>query len=1285
MDALTSILSTCKKRINLDFLWEKTSLTSPNNMPRGRRKRSYTKGSDCQEDEYRRQKKRRDDDVDYLESPHHRSKTNERKTRHRRHYDDHQHSPSYNANNSSQTTTACSHHHHHHRDHYQDTESQGGYADSGGHHRHSGSRRRHRRRRHHRRSSYSSKRDQGESGGGGRGDEKSIEDDEDGHLIYRAGDILQARYEIVNTLGEGTFGKVVECKDIHKGGDRLALKIIKNVEKYREAAKLEINVLEKLRERDPQGKYLCVQMLDWFDFHGHMCIGFDMLGLSVFDFLKENNYVPYTLEQVRHISYQLCYAVNFLHENQLTHTDLKPENILFVNSDFDTYFNPKKSPFEFAGSVRTRLSKRDERRIKNTDIKLIDFGSATFDHEHHSTIVSTRHYRAPEVILELGWAQPCDVWSIGCIMFELYTGYTLFQTHDNKEHLAMMERILGSMPYRMTKKTKTNYFWHGRLDWDPTTSSGRYVRENCKPLYHYLKDKGQDHIHILEIIEQMLEYVPEQRITLKEALRHGFFESIRHKERENTLMSVPRDSLSEASANSSSTNLNELASDASVVPDGLSSTNSIGLVSAKSGKGVGVGVGSQPDTEAPGGKVSTGTTGNMAATPKKNEEVDGGFSGLAVAEAKRRRFNKLSRHHTMEDPTDMSDFQEIGQSLEAISSKDSTSKPEATAGTASVPKQEEASASNDKSASTSSAVGRRRVSRLEALKHAKTMDYGELGHQDYEPEEEPKSVLDRPIPRQRTESKGEAPVTARRRRREKQFREKTPPGGQKPSESSFDDEVFDTPISMKVGDVANSMLNPSASEFVPKIGYVRRPAYEIAEMEKQKEAKLQEKSNAEKSLTLSDMKFPSKDKLKTQETQTLLDRVTRIFMEKSTQTPENFYPPIPTQDKAIDANQFSDGNTSVSSTWSFDSVADLSLDLDDSIDGEVKELGKVPVMPQTKANNPPSASSDAATGQIFPGSLSFSTQIVTPPGSVPGTPSSSTKSSSTSFPVLAPNKNLSHQHSLGSNVPMQPVVNLPVKAQHSVDSGLSNFIILESPVVTLPLPNAPPPIRATINPSAVVNIRSPAVAVPQGQVLRSPAPQTVQLPQGLAVQPPTPAQVAVPRPVIPVQTAAIPTQPQQGQVPASVQQGQVSVGPQGQVSAPAQQGQVASPAQQGQTWSESQGVDSGNEVVLPKLEKARARRRRRMDRKKKVDGEGSEVQNENVPVGATADLDSVPEQIPVKPKAPEEKKKIHQLNNVNASDNKLPSSPIDALRKYSLESNGSDVFVLASDNLENDR
>lgn len=78
-----------------------------------------------------------------------------------------------------------------------------------------------------------------------------------------------------------------------------------------------------------------------------------------------------------------------LHDNHLTHTDLKPENILFHNSECSVAYNP--------------LFKRDERVLQRPDLRLIDFGSATFDQEHHSTIVSTRHYRAPEVILGKSW------------------------------------------------------------------------------------------------------------------------------------------------------------------------------------------------------------------------------------------------------------------------------------------------------------------------------------------------------------------------------------------------------------------------------------------------------------------------------------------------------------------------------------------------------------------------------------------------------------------------------------------------------------------------------------------------------------------------------------------------------------------------------------------------------------------------------------------------------------------------------------------------------------------
>lgn len=76
----------------------------------------------------------------------------------------------------------------------------------------------------------------------------SIRDDADGHLIYHTGDTLQNRYKILANLGEGTFGRVVKVKDSVMD-NTMALKIIKNVEKYREAAKLEINALEKLADK----------------------------------------------------------------------------------------------------------------------------------------------------------------------------------------------------------------------------------------------------------------------------------------------------------------------------------------------------------------------------------------------------------------------------------------------------------------------------------------------------------------------------------------------------------------------------------------------------------------------------------------------------------------------------------------------------------------------------------------------------------------------------------------------------------------------------------------------------------------------------------------------------------------------------------------------------------------------------------------------------------------------------------------------------------------------------
>lgn len=351
-----------------------------------------------------------------------------------------------------------------------------------------------------------------------------VQDDEEGHLIYKQGDVLQGRYKILGELGEGTFGKVVKCEDMYKGRV-IAIKIIKNVKKYREAAKLEINVLNKLAKYDPKGNNLCVLMYDCFDYHGHQCIGFELLGQSVFDFLKDNNYQPYPLEHVRQVAYELCLSVSFLHSHRLTHTDLKPENVLFYSSDYTKDYPPNNKKTEDRERPRTKV-----RVLKSPAIRLIDFGSTTFDHEHHSSIVQTRHYRAPEVIMELGWDQACDVWSVGCIVFELAMGFMLFDTHSSVEHLAMMERVLGPAPVKMAEKTKLKYFSKGKLKWDEESSAARHVRRKVKPLARYIprEERGNsDWEEMFDLIGLMLRYDPVRRLSLSECIEHPFLQKFK--------------------------------------------------------------------------------------------------------------------------------------------------------------------------------------------------------------------------------------------------------------------------------------------------------------------------------------------------------------------------------------------------------------------------------------------------------------------------------------------------------------------------------------------------------------------------------------------------------------------------------------------------------------------------------------------------------------------------------------------------------------------------------------
>lgn len=361
-------------------------------------------------------------------------------------------------------------------------------------------------------------------------------DDDDGHYIVNPETSLTPRYQVQKLLGQGTFGKVVKAIDRQRPGEAVAIKVIRSVQKYRDASRIELRVLKTLSLNDPENRNRCIHLRDCFDFRGHICIVMDLLGQSVFDFLKANSFVPFPNSQIQSFARQLFTSVAFLHDLNLIHTDLKPENILLVKTPYQTFTYNRRIP---SSSSQINRQAGQRKVLLDTEIRLIDFGSATFQDEYHSSIVSTRHYRAPEIILGLGWSFPCDVWSIGCILVEFFTGDALFQTHDNLEHLAMMEGVLNRkidahLIQQVNKAAARNpngastYFKRLKLDYpkaDTTRASRRFVKA-MKTIPQIIPATTQFNRLFIDLLNKIFVYDPADRITAKEALQHPWFREV---------------------------------------------------------------------------------------------------------------------------------------------------------------------------------------------------------------------------------------------------------------------------------------------------------------------------------------------------------------------------------------------------------------------------------------------------------------------------------------------------------------------------------------------------------------------------------------------------------------------------------------------------------------------------------------------------------------------------------------------------------------------------------------
>ncbi|KAL4788636.1 kinase-like domain-containing protein [Aspergillus varians] len=181
---------------------------------------------------------------------------------------------------------------------------------------------------------------------------------------------------------------------------------------------------------------------------------------------------------VQYFTYQLLRGLKYIHSAGVIHRDLKPGNLL-IN--------------------------------ENCDLKICDFGLARLHEPRMTGYVSTRYYRAPEIMLT--WQQyghEVDLWSVGCIVAEMLLGRPLFPGTDHINQFWLITDLLGNLPDEVIDRITTN-------------NTRRMVKSmakgNPRPLKEVLPGAEDEAINL---IEQLLVYDPDRRISAEQALKHPF-------------------------------------------------------------------------------------------------------------------------------------------------------------------------------------------------------------------------------------------------------------------------------------------------------------------------------------------------------------------------------------------------------------------------------------------------------------------------------------------------------------------------------------------------------------------------------------------------------------------------------------------------------------------------------------------------------------------------------------------------------------------------------------------
>ncbi|OQR78026.1 stress-activated protein kinase JNK-like [Tropilaelaps mercedesae] len=297
------------------------------------------------------------------------------------------------------------------------------------------------------------------------------------------------RYQNLQPIGAGAQGIVCRATDVETGRDVAIKKLSKPFQNvihakraYREFKLMRLvshrNIIGLLHAFTPQinvtdfcDVYLVMELLE-----GNLC---QVISLDL------------DHDRMSFLIYQMLCGVKHLHSAGIIHRDLKPSNIVVSSS---------------------------------CDLKILDFGLARTTGKESfmmTPYVVTRYYRAPEVILGMGYKENVDIWSVGCIMGEMMRGAVLFPGSDHIDQWNKVieqlgtpsEEFLARLQDSVRTYVQTRPYYKG-YSFDKLFPNSSFADRSPEGLEN--ADQARD------LLSKMLVIDPERRISVDEALEHPY-------------------------------------------------------------------------------------------------------------------------------------------------------------------------------------------------------------------------------------------------------------------------------------------------------------------------------------------------------------------------------------------------------------------------------------------------------------------------------------------------------------------------------------------------------------------------------------------------------------------------------------------------------------------------------------------------------------------------------------------------------------------------------------------